>query len=133
MKVSKLIQRLFGKKIKPERSHALPFVEDETLVMIHDDGDLSKITDDDAVNELASHKVMVSEENSRWKIWVRYYNHDGKQVGCGVHPTDYAHRSSALRRAKQLWGQHGANPMVEWTISLTNPFVEADNVSTNKS
>jgi hypothetical protein len=53
-----------------------------------------------------------------WKIWFQYYK-DGEPTGAGVLIWQYAHKSSAVRRAKQ---QFGNNPNVEWHVSQTNPF-----------
>ena len=55
-----------------------------------------------------------------WKIWLVYYDLDGRIIGFGMHPCDYAHKSSAVRRARQLWGNN--NPRVEWVVSKMNPW-----------
>ena len=54
-----------------------------------------------------------------WKIWMTYYDPDGHVVGRGVHPTLYNRKSSAVRRAKQLWGD---NPACKWIVSKDNPW-----------
>lgn len=54
-----------------------------------------------------------------WKIWMTYYDQDGNLVGRGVHTTIYKSKSTAVRRAIQLWGD---NPMVKWVVSKTNPW-----------
>lgn len=56
----------------------------------------------------------------RWKIWMTHYDPDGNIVGYGLHPQDYATKSSAVRRAKQLWGDN--NPACKWEVSQTNPW-----------
>ena len=57
--------------------------------------------------------------NDAWKIWFEYYQ-NGEVVSAGVCIWHYAHKSSAVRRAKQLYGD---NPNVKWYASQTNPFV----------
>lgn len=64
------------------------------------------------------------ENDTAWKIWLRYYDHKGEFIGMGVYPKNYAHKSSATRRAKQLWGKHGENRLVEWAVAKTNPFIK---------
>ena len=54
-----------------------------------------------------------------WKIWFEYYQ-NGEVVSAGVCVWHYAHKSSAVRRAKQLYGD---NPNVKWYVSQTNPLV----------
>lgn len=58
-------------------------------------------------------------DDTSWKIWIVYYDMNGKVVGFGQYRFTYTHKSSAVRRAKQLWGD---NPMVKWTVSKTNPW-----------
>lgn len=76
---------------------------------------------------LASKCVTVSDDDLPWKIWMTYYDQDGNEIGFGVHPKEYTRKSSAVRRAKQLWG---ANPACKWTVSQTNPWTKenADDV-----
>ena len=58
-------------------------------------------------------------EFKRWKIWMKYFDVDGNVVGYGVHPHDYTCKYSAVRRAKQLWGN---NRQVEWRVATENPW-----------
>ena len=62
-------------------------------------------------------------DDTTWKIWMLYYDFDGRLIGVGVHRFVYAHKSSAVRRAKQMWGD---NPRVKWTVSKTNPWAKGD-------
>ena len=57
-----------------------------------------------------------------WKIWITYYNSVGKAVGYGVHPNTYEHKSSAIRRARQLFDRIGGDVRVTWTVSQSNPW-----------
>ena len=56
----------------------------------------------------------------KWKIWLETFNNKGERVGAGVYVKEYEHKSSAIRRAKQLFDD---NPNIKWTVSQTNPFV----------
>lgn len=69
---------------------------------------------------------MEQNESIYWRIWMTYYDQDGNVVGRGVHPTCYASKSTAVRRAHQLWG---ANPACKWVVSKTNPWEENNEVS----
>lgn len=72
----------------------------------------------ESVGEYLANVTPQSEQPLRWKIWMTFYDIDGDITGYGVYATDYAHKSSAVRRAKQLWGD---NPLVKWEVSQTNP------------
>lgn len=63
-------------------------------------------------------------DDTTWKIWMLYYDLDGRIIGVGVHRFVYEHKSSAVRRARQLWGNN--NPRVKWVVSKTNPWTEGD-------
>lgn len=68
-----------------------------------------------------------------WKIWFRIYE-EGKLTGCGASIREYKHKSSATRRAKQLYGgkpgtHTNAFISIEWVVSQTNPW--PDGVFTN--
>lgn len=54
-----------------------------------------------------------------YRIWMKYYDHDGNIIGYGVHPVEYKRKGHAVKRAKELWG---ANSMVSWVVSDSNPF-----------
>lgn len=58
-------------------------------------------------------------EELRWKIWMTHYNEDGEVIGYGVYPTDYAHKSSATRRARQLVETDSLRTCI---VSQTNPW-----------
>lgn len=51
-----------------------------------------------------------------WYIWYEIFE-DGKKIGSGQWPTAYSYKSSAERRAKQMWSEDFFNPMTETTIS----------------
>lgn len=61
-------------------------------------------------NEIQKHY----EENRFWIIWVCQYDPFGRIIGATVLPTQYKHKSSAVRRAKQLYGVN--NPRYEWVV-----------------
>ena len=61
------------------------------------------------------------EDDNHWYIWLTYCDLDGNETAGGVHPVPYAHKGSATRRAKKLWGD---NPQVKWIVSRTNPRTE---------
>lgn len=64
-----------------------------------------------------------------WYIWYEIYE-DGKLIpnSKGRYSTAYKHKSSAERRAKQMWSADLYNPMTEtiisrkWIVSQTNPW-----------
>lgn len=56
--------------------------------------------------------------NDTWKIWFEYYQ-NSEVVSAGVCVLSYAHKSSAVRRARQLYGD---NQNVKWYVSQTNPL-----------
>ena len=64
-----------------------------------------------------------------WYIWYEIYE-DGKLIpnSRGRYYQGYTHKSSAERRAKQMWNADLYNPMTEtlihrkWIVSQTNPW-----------
>ena len=62
-----------------------------------------------------------------WRIWFEVLE-DGKPRGKGVYIKAYKHKSSAVRRAKQMWGKDLYVPMTgtrikrNWIVSQTNPW-----------
>ena len=62
-----------------------------------------------------------------WYIWYEVFE-DGRSVGKGRYVTGYKHKSSAERRAKQMWSGDRYDPMLGvlikrvWTVSQTNPW-----------
>ena len=62
-----------------------------------------------------------------WRIWFTVYE-DDKPIGAGVWHRAYAHKSSAVRRAKQMWDKDVYSPMTgttikrKWIVSQTNPW-----------
>ena len=67
-------------------------------------------------------------DNTTWKIWFMHYDINGNIFAYGVHRFVYTRKSSAIRRAKQLWGN---NPMVKWTVSKTNPWKKGETKNEN--
>lgn len=59
-----------------------------------------------------------------WRIWIKYFDEDGKRLSVGVYPKTYKRKYSAVRRATKLWGPQGEDKRFEWIVSETNPFVE---------
>lgn len=63
-----------------------------------------------------------------WYIWFEVLE-NGKTQGKGQYPYAYKYKSSAVRRAKQMWSKDLYVPMtgtlVErlWIVSQTNPWV----------
>ena len=64
-----------------------------------------------------------------WYIWFKVFK-DGECVGEGVYPRAYTYKSSAVRRAKQMWSEDLYNPITgttisrKWTVRKTNPWDE---------
>lgn len=62
-----------------------------------------------------------------WYIWNEVFE-NGKSVSRGRYPRAYKHKSSAQRRAKQMWGEPKYDPIADitqhriWIISQTNPW-----------
>lgn len=53
-----------------------------------------------------------------YMICTIFYDPFGRIIGFGFYNQQYEHRSSAIRRAKQLYGD---NPLVEWFIVEESP------------
>lgn len=64
-----------------------------------------------------------------WYIWYEVYE-DGKKINRGRYYRSYRAKDSAVRRAKQMWGEALYNPLtgtthtIKWIVSETNPFEE---------
>lgn len=64
-----------------------------------------------------------------WYIWYEIFE-DGNRIANsrGRYYKAYKHKSSAERRAKQMWSQDLENPMTgttisrKWIVSQTNPW-----------
>ena len=62
-----------------------------------------------------------------WYIWNEVFE-NGESVSKGRWPRAYKHKSSAERRAKQLWSEPTYDPITDttihrtWIISQTNPW-----------
>jgi hypothetical protein len=63
-----------------------------------------------------------------WHIWFEVFE-DDKQIGRGVWYYPYKHKSSAVRRAKQMWSEDLYSPITgttikrKWVVSKTNPYI----------
>lgn len=68
--------------------------------------------------------IDIDKPSTRWKIWMRYFDTNGNINGVGVYPQEYAHKCSAIRSAKRVFGENGENKLVKWVVSKTNPFIE---------
>lgn len=57
---------------------------------------------------------------NRWRIWLTIRMGSNRElIGRSVCPFDYAHKSSAVKRARQLYD---GMPGIEWIVSQTNPM-----------
>lgn len=65
-----------------------------------------------------------------WYIWYTIYE-DGKPITRGRYTRSYRTKSSARRKAKQMWGDDsvnsfnpipGTNYIRKWIVSETNPW-----------
>lgn len=65
-------------------------------------------------------KAEVEITDEKWKIWFEKLNDFGEVYGYDVYPTEYKCKSSAHRRAKQIFNGTG----VGWVVSKTDPWVE---------
>ena len=54
------------------------------------------------------------KDNLFWIVWVCQYDPFGRVMSTTVLPYHYKHKSSAVRRAKQLYGVD--NPRYEWVV-----------------
>ena len=63
-----------------------------------------------------------------WKIWFEVFE-DGEKIGGGVWLKSYKHKSSAVRRARQRWGNDLYSPITgttisrKWIVSQSNPYI----------
>lgn len=57
-----------------------------------------------------------------WRIWLRFYDWNGRIVGHDVYPVSYATKIAATLRAKKLWGNDPA--CVTWFVSKEDPFTD---------
>lgn len=62
---------------------------------------------------LPEEPVKKEEPKPRWQIRSVYFDPKGNVTGEEIHPVTYSIKSSATRRAKQLWGD---NPQVNWKV-----------------
>lgn len=64
-----------------------------------------------------------------WYIWFEILE-NGKSLGKGLYHYAYKHKSSAVRRAKQMWSKELYIPMTGtliervWVVSQENPWLE---------
>lgn len=62
-----------------------------------------------------------------WYIWYEVFE-DGKPVGRGRYNQAYSYKSTAVRRARQMWSEELYNPMTnttirrKWIVSQFNPW-----------
>jgi hypothetical protein len=53
-----------------------------------------------------------------WKIWVRWFDDKGNQIGAVVYQYEYKYKGNAVRAAMRLFNE----PDCEWIVSQDNPF-----------
>lgn len=59
----------------------------------------------------------------RWKIWITYYDHRGHVSGYAVYHRSYKYKYSAVRRARELYG----NPkFAAWVVDKDRPLLFPD-------
>lgn len=54
------------------------------------------------------------KDNLFWIVWICQYDPFGRVLWATVLPYHYKHKSSAVRRAKQMYGIN--NPKYEWVV-----------------
>lgn len=59
-----------------------------------------------------------------WRIWTRFTNKAGKIVSAGVSAQTYAHKSSAVRAARNRYNPVMGELTCEWTVSKENPWMD---------
>lgn len=59
--------------------------------------------------------------NKIYVICTIFYDPFGRIMGYGFYNQQYEHRSTAVRRARQLYGEN--NPRVEWTVLRVKPHL----------
>lgn len=64
-------------------------------------------------DEIRRKLLEASKAQTLWIVWVCKYNPFGRVMGATILPQHYKHKSSAVRRAKQLYGD---NPNYEWVV-----------------
>lgn len=84
---------------------------------------IGKVTNIEQTEEGLEVKVEVTDE--KWKIWFEKRNDFDEVFGYDVYPTEYKNKSSARRRAKQIF--NGTN--IGWVVSKTDPWDEESDVS----
>ena len=69
-----------------------------------------------------------------WKIWFEVFQ-NGEKYGSGVSIKSYASKSSAERRARQLYSMprtdlhSGVTTTFRWIVDKTNPFQRKENLT----
>lgn len=62
------------------------------------------------------------KDNLFWIVWVCQYDPFGRVIDTTVLPYHYKNKSSAVRRAKKLYGEN--NPRYEWVVKPVYMFPE---------
>lgn len=66
---------------------------------------------------------MENTELIPWRIWTRFTNKAGKIVSAGVSAQTYAHKSSAVRAARNRYRPTMGELTCEWVVSKGNPWM----------
>ena len=53
-----------------------------------------------------------------WKVWFKWFDEDGNQIGAGVYRYEYKYKGNAVRAANRLFNE----PDCEWVVSQENPW-----------
>ena len=53
-----------------------------------------------------------------WKIWFKWFDENGKQIGASVYNYEFKYKGNAVRAAKRLFDE----PDCEWIVSQENPW-----------
>ena len=56
-----------------------------------------------------------------WKIWVEFYDDEGRKVGAGHYAKEYANKTWAERVAKERFGDP---KKFKYWVSQTNPWTK---------
>lgn len=64
-------------------------------------------------DEISRKLLEAARAQTLWIVWVCKYDPFGRVMGATILPQHYKHKSSAVRRAKQLYGD---NPNYEWVV-----------------
>lgn len=67
---------------------------------------------------------MENTELTPWRIWTRFTNKAGKIVSAGVSAQTYAHKSSAVRAARNRYQKTMGELTCEWVVSKDNPWMD---------